>query len=124
MNKYESIINALKRYGHVKRIIETDKKFLALDRRKSDAIYDDGIIFIKREQQEERLKNNQLFINTIDNALTTLNQEESIIIHMFYIENKRWKEISAELGYIIRRCQRIRDKALMKIKKVLNEKTA
>jgi len=40
---------------------------------------------------------------------------------MFYIEDKRWKEIAGELGYIMRRCQRIRDKALLKIKKVFNE---
>jgi DNA-directed RNA polymerase specialized sigma subunit len=66
------------------------------------------------------LRKKELIINKIDNALSSLTDEEKHIIRMFYIEGKSWREISININYAERTCRLKREKALKKMLKLIN----
>lgn len=66
---------------------------------------------------EEQNKNLSKLKIEIFSEVSTLNYIEKVIIIEFYINNKKWEQISEHLNYSIRQCKNIRNKAIENLEK-------
>lgn len=64
------------------------------------------------EKQNKRLGKLKV---EIFNEISSLSYVEKVIIVDFYINNKKWEQISEQLSYSIRQCKNIRGKAIKKL---------
>ena len=69
------------------------------------------------EKALERERNKVLLINY---GITALDPTEKQIVISFFIENKSWCRVGAELNYSERQCRRISERALEKMLEVIN----
>ncbi|WP_041275473.1 sigma-70 family RNA polymerase sigma factor [Desulforamulus ruminis] len=61
----------------------------------------------------ERERNHLIrLLQKMDNALSSLNEKEQVIIKGFYIDNLRWFEVAEQVMYEERHCKRVRDRAI------------
>lgn len=66
----------------------------------------------EKENMKYELDTVKRMLQIMDIALNSLLLEQKLIITMFYVEGKKWLEISNTTQYAIRHCKRIRDQGV------------
>lgn len=69
----------------------------------------------KNEMLKDRIKHMEIKMKQLDNALESLNEDEANVIRLFYIDGKRYYEISPVIRNSESTCKRIRRRAIKKI---------